>query len=550
MRIAVFSGPTATIQNTPPLVTSDAVRAIHGLPRRGETGFDLLRAQRLAAPATVYIEAFSAHPLESDSAELHHRPDGYLDDAGTFHENPAGPADVPVYVVTLNPEDGLYLLPYPARRRDGGPWEADSDPADSATARQTFYPDAARLFEEIDRFGIGADGSNNLLRSKADFDFVRAAPSAGYRRGLPAENRSDLGSGDISPERAGRDYFGYGAPGLATSPTVHTLAGLTNIVQRTLRSGAYDGAIWLEGSGHIEETIYWLGLVIDAPVPICANAAQRAHGTLSADGDRNVVGSVNYISSRVWADSSGRDAIGAVLVQDDVVLGARDAHKLDARPGAYAGTVLATAATSDVPHLTARPAYRHAHTSAVAFGQLPAVVPGLVRRRAGVRNIPVTIKDKEGMLCPAAMPVVRVVTHVRYGMEEGADHPAQEVEIFARLEHNLSHHPLSGFVLAGNSPYGHTDEAQYAALIRARNLGVPVVRVGRGTPGGPVPRNATNLMIAGSDLSATKARMLLIACLLRYGCATPAAEPDQPTAAELARLDEHFQLYQAVFDSH
>ena len=33
--------------------------------------FDALRAQRLAAPATVYVEQFSAHPLESDAAELY-----------------------------------------------------------------------------------------------------------------------------------------------------------------------------------------------------------------------------------------------------------------------------------------------------------------------------------------------------------------------------------------------------------------------------------------------------------------------------------------------
>ena len=33
-RIAVFSGPTATIQNTVPLVTSNKARAKYGLPLR------------------------------------------------------------------------------------------------------------------------------------------------------------------------------------------------------------------------------------------------------------------------------------------------------------------------------------------------------------------------------------------------------------------------------------------------------------------------------------------------------------------------------------
>jgi hypothetical protein len=40
--------------------------------------FDVLRAQRLAAPVTVYVEQFSAHPLEADAAELYGPPDGLI----------------------------------------------------------------------------------------------------------------------------------------------------------------------------------------------------------------------------------------------------------------------------------------------------------------------------------------------------------------------------------------------------------------------------------------------------------------------------------------
>ena len=49
--------------------------------------FDVLRAQRLAAPVTVYIEQFSAHPLERDHAELYAPPDGYLDYRALFTKN-------------------------------------------------------------------------------------------------------------------------------------------------------------------------------------------------------------------------------------------------------------------------------------------------------------------------------------------------------------------------------------------------------------------------------------------------------------------------------
>src|SRR4029450_6107666 len=88
-RIAHLSGPTATIQNTPPLVTSNKARARLGLPLlTGGDGtphrHDALRPQRLAAPAKVYVEQFSAHPLESDAAELYGPPDGYVGADGTF----------------------------------------------------------------------------------------------------------------------------------------------------------------------------------------------------------------------------------------------------------------------------------------------------------------------------------------------------------------------------------------------------------------------------------------------------------------------------------
>src|SRR2546428_5696470 len=129
-RIAVFSGPTATIKNSEPLVTSNKARHKYGLPLRtnpegSPLRFDALRPQRLAAPVTVYIEQFSAHPLERDAAELYAPPDGYLDRQGVFHKTRQSPHDVPVYEVTLRPEDFLYSLPYMARQADGQAWEDD-----------------------------------------------------------------------------------------------------------------------------------------------------------------------------------------------------------------------------------------------------------------------------------------------------------------------------------------------------------------------------------------------------------------------------------------
>src|SRR6202023_3010973 len=101
-QIAHLAGPNATIQNTPPLVTSNKARAKHNLPLLthpdgAPAHFDVLRPQQLALPVTVYVEQFSAHPLEADAAELYGPPDGYIDSAGQVHRKRQGADDKPVY---------------------------------------------------------------------------------------------------------------------------------------------------------------------------------------------------------------------------------------------------------------------------------------------------------------------------------------------------------------------------------------------------------------------------------------------------------------------
>jgi len=215
-RIAVFAGPTATILNSLPLVTGHKAAEKYGLePVVGSDGrpvpYEPLRPQRLAAPVKVYIEQFSAHPMERDMAELYAPPDGYLSADGSFHAERTSPDDTPVYEVELRPEDGLYPLPYMARQRDGKPWDGDATflNAPVEQTRFPFYPDASRLFEEIDRLDMDDDGFVGQLAARADYDFYRPAPSGGYRKGLPAALRTDIGEGDIPPEVHGEDFWPY-----------------------------------------------------------------------------------------------------------------------------------------------------------------------------------------------------------------------------------------------------------------------------------------------------------------------------------------------------
>ncbi len=560
-RIAHFAGPNATIQNSPPLVTSNQARAKYGLPPRlnpdgSRPRFDELRAQRLAAPVTVYVEQFSAHPLERDAAELYAPPDGYLGADGSFHRERRSPADRPVYEIELRPEDGVYPLPYMARQADGSAWEEDCAAAGAPAerARQPFYPDGSRSFEEIDRLGIDGKGHGNMISARAEVDFYRVLPPAGYTNGLPAALRTDVGEGDIPPEVRGRDFFPYRPYHIAAMPPRPGLARIANAVQRVLASGRYLGAIWTQGSPRIEETIYWFNLILDTTLPICGNAAQRPQGEISNDGPKNIADAVEYLTSRVWADEAGRNRAGMVLLQEQRLFAARDVQKADARPGGYIATgghggVIGAAGHDGPPVLTYLPVARHTYRSEVNLSRLPAEAMGVRREGGRLVRIAVPIKAADGALLDGAIPKVTIVKDGSYCADDFDEDPEREVDLLAQLDANLRTAPLAGFVVEGLAPYGMmTSQARHQLMMRAVHSGMPVVRVGRGNNEGFTP--ARDRLIGGRNLTATKARLLLMACLMRFGGLPPAADPDRPTAAEIVAIRQAVAAYQAVFDTH
>jgi L-asparaginase len=560
VRIAHLAGGNATIQNTPPLVTSNKARHKYGMPllegtTEGLVRFDVLRAQRLAAPVTVYVEQFSAHPLEADASHLYAPPDGYLDRDGNFHKERQSASDKPVYQIELDPKDGLYPMPYMARQADGRPWEEEcTDPlAPDEKARQGFFPDGSRSFEEIDRFGIGATGVGNLIFSKAEVDFHRIIPPAGYRKGLPAEARTDVGDGDIAPEIRGKDFFPYKPRHLGAAPPMKSLATIVNRVQKILSSKSYDGAIWTQGSPRIEETSYWLNLLIDTTIPICGNAAQRPHGQISNDGPQNLVDSVDYIGSKVWADADGRNLAGFVLIQDQQIFAARDVTKVAARPGGYIATggqggVLGSFG-HDGPVLFYAPMRRHTYCSDVRVTSLPASVEGVRIGDNGIVPITVAVKSATGQLLETAIPEVSIVKNGNYIADDSDPDVSREVDLLALIDHRLRNAPLAGFVIEGLAPYGNVPSvARHRLMMRAIYSGMPVACVGRGNPQEAVPEGAP--FIAGSNLTSTKARLLLMACLMKFGSMPVAADPLNPTAAEKSATAKKVAAYQAVFNTH
>jgi L-asparaginase len=514
-KIVVFSGPSSTIANSPTLVTSNKGR-LPGEPRVPGR-YDHLVPQLLYEPVKVKIRKYSAHPLEEDAKEVYH--DGGLD----------------YYEVELRPDDGPYPLPYMARRANGSktgtPFEETDlmDPDLRYGGRQFFYPDASRLFEEVDRTiaGRGEGGDGNFLNRMADFDFVRALPPGGYmKRG----------------EVAGIDYFAYRPNPLARRPTRGSLARLTNIVRRTIESGDYAGGIWFEGSPTVEETTYWLSLVIGTDLPLVGCAAQRPHGSLANDGDRNIVDAVSYIVS------GKGNGLGAVGVIDQQIFAAREFKKGDARPGGYKATgghggVLGTVG----PPVTVWyvPAYKRGATSELSVGRISDHMEG------------VQIKDVQGNLLPAAIPRVHMVKYGQYMSEniKGADN---EVDILARIEQGLvderSNDPevpkLHGFVFEGSNSYAGSTESQVAALSIAVFSGMPVVKVSRADPGGRVVTGRPGLMIEGSNLDPNKARILMMAAMLKVGRLPRARDPRNPSAEERKRALNKLAEYQEIFETH
>jgi L-asparaginase len=85
--------------------------------------------------------------------------------------------------------------------------------------------------------------------------------------------------------------------------------------------------------------------------------------------------------------------------------------------------------------------------------------------------------------------------------------------------------------------------------LRAQRLTAPV-RVGRGYPEGFANADHESVTIAGMNLTATKARLLLMACLMKFGSLPAAADPARPAPGEIASLKAAVAEYQKVFDTH
>src|SRR5205807_9825886 len=207
--------------------------------------------------------------------------------------------------------------------------------------------------------------------------------------------------------------------------------------------------------------------------------------------------------------------------------------KGDARPGGYVttgghGGIIGAVGYEGPPRLLYVPETRHTYLSDVNVSRLPTKVVGVRRNAGGLALADVPIKDAAGNLLEGAIPKVVIVKDGAYDVDGYEIDLAREVDITARIEHNLEHAPLAGFVVEGLTPYGiMTSLPRHRLMLRAVHSGKPVVRVGRGNNHGFTPPRAR--FIGGRKLTATNAPLPPMACRKKFCSLPPAAHPDHTT---------------------
>ncbi len=239
-------------------------------------------------------------------------------------------------------------------------------------------------------------------------------------------------------------------------------------VNEVLSRDDVDGVVITHGTDTMEETAYFLSLVVKSDKPVVLVGSMRPATAISADGPINLYNGVALAGS---PEAKGR---GPLVVLNDTIHYAREAQKMHtthmdtfASPNRGIAGVMNTGKAFFYSNNTCR------HTSRSEF-------------------------SLEG-LTPENLPLVVVVySYVNLG----------GLMIDAMAEKGVK-----GIVLAGVGD-GNTTDAALAALERAAKKGVAVVRCSR-TGSGIVDRNVEVNddklgLIAGMELSAQKARILLM----------------------------------------
>jgi L-asparaginase len=239
-------------------------------------------------------------------------------------------------------------------------------------------------------------------------------------------------------------------------------------VNEALQRDDVDGVVITHGTDTMEETAYFLSLVVKSDKPVVLVGSMRPATAISADGPINLYNGVALAGS---PEAKGR---GPLVVLNDTIHYAREAQKMHSThmdtfesPNRGIAGVMNTGKATFYSLITTR------HTTKSEFS-----IDGLT-----VTNLPL---------------VVIVYSYANLG---------------GQLIDAMVEKGVKGIVLAGVGD-GNTTDAALAALEQAAKKGVAVVRCSR-TGSGVVDRNVEINddklgFIAGMELSPQKARILLM----------------------------------------
>jgi L-asparaginase len=247
---------------------------------------------------------------------------------------------------------------------------------------------------------------------------------------------------------------------------------LAKRVNEVLKDGSTDGVVITHGTDTLEETAYFLSLVVKSDKPVVLVGSMRPATAISADGPANLYNAVALAAS---PEARGR---GPMIVIDDEIHYAREAQKTNT-------TELDTFHSPN-------------------------------RGRAGVINL--------GRIEWFSQNTTRHTTKSEFSVDGKTPADLPQVEIVYSYENLgpemvdfLAKEGVKGIVLAGVGD-GNSTDAAIAALAAAAKKGVAVVRSSR-TGSGVVARNVEvdddKLgFIASMELSPQKARILLMLALM------------------------------------
>lgn len=245
---------------------------------------------------------------------------------------------------------------------------------------------------------------------------------------------------------------------------------LAKRVQQLVNQDDIDGIVITHGTDTMEETAYFLNLVIHTQKPITITGAMRPLNALSADGLRNLYQAVLVAAQKV---SSGR---GVLVVLNDVIHQARDVTKVN----------INSIAAFDSPNYGK---VGHIHNGEVYF----------------YRNVDRVYTDRSEFHIDQISALPKV--YILYGAV-GNDRTLVDACV---------QNGAKGIISAGLG-MGYQPELANQALIDATHKGVVVVRCSRVKSGIVTPEKSVDEphgFVAAGSLSPQKARILLALALTK-----------------------------------